>query len=49
MVYASGLDVDGGDFGVVVCGEDGELDGPSPRRWFEDVLDVSFSWHAENG
>jgi len=39
-VYAASLDVDAGDFGVVVSGEDAEFDGAAPSGGFEDCCDV---------
>ena len=57
MIYTTSLDVDGGNFGVVVFRQNRELDGTSPGRWFQYRGDVivsrstvtSMSSHAVSG
>ena len=38
VVNLAGLDVDAHDFGLVVCGEDRELDGTAAGIWRESVF-----------
>jgi len=46
VIYPAGLDIDGGNFGVIVFRKDGEFDGSAPSRWFQYRRDVIVSWSA---
>ena len=46
VIYPTCLDVDGGNFGVVVFCQNSELDGSAPSRWFQYRRDVIISWSA---
>lgn len=46
VIYTTSLDVDRGNFSVVMLRQDSEFDGSAPSRWFQYRRDVIVSWSA---